>query len=375
MVLYLTDDYPYSKVHYELCRHIVQESNISFTLYSVIRSGINVRDLRSTYDKVNFDTIFYELKGSELRYKIDFFYKIHLKYRWLLEHVDISQVKITHAATLFSEGAVVLKLFKEKGIPYVVAVRGTDIELYFKYMFHLWHIGIEILLNASQIICVTQNIYEHLLDKSFLSHIKHVIRKKTIIISNGIDSYWLENQYVKKQVPSIFHLLYIGVFNKNKNVQRLIKVVLRLKKIYPNLQLTLIGGGGDCHDKILEYCRNYPETFTYLGKIYDKDKLCNIIREHDIFTMISHSETFGLVYIEALSQGLPVLYTKGQGIDGVFQEKVGEAVVSTDEHDIYKGLRKIIENYTSYQIEKLGLHRFSWQNIAKSYIDIYSQII
>ena len=91
--------------------------------------------------------------------------------------------------------------------------------------------------------------------------------------------------------------------------------------------------------------------------------------------MISHSETFGLVYIEALSQGLPVLYTKGQGIDGVFQEKVGEAVVSTDEHDIYKGLRKIIENYTSYQIEKLGLHRFSWQNIAKSYIDIYSQII
>lgn len=58
--------------------------------------------------------------------------------------------------------------------------------------------------------------------------------------------------------------------------------------------------------------------------------------ESDIFVMVSHSETFGLVYIEALSQGLPILYTRGQGIDGTLKEKIGEAADSYDENSIKK---------------------------------------
>lgn len=41
----------------------------------------------------------------------------------------------------------------------------------------------------------------------------------------------------------------------------------------------------------------------------------------DIFVMPSKPETFGLVYVEALSQGLPILYAKGEGFDGYFDEE------------------------------------------------------
>lgn len=36
--------------------------------------------------------------------------------------------------------------------------------------------------------------------------------------------------------------------------------------------------------------------------------------------MPSHKETFGLVYAEAMSQGLPIIYTKNQGFDGQFPD-------------------------------------------------------
>ena len=44
------------------------------------------------------------------------------------------------------------------------------------------------------------------------------------------------------------------------------------------------------------------------------------MKEHQIFAMPSFNETFGLVYIEALSQNLPILYTKSEGIYKYFEE-------------------------------------------------------
>ena len=51
--------------------------------------------------------------------------------------------------------------------------------------------------------------------------------------------------------------------------------------------------------------------------------------------MPSSNETFGLVFIEALSQSLPIIYTKGEGIDGYFKDDfIGKAVNSKDNQSI-----------------------------------------
>ena len=61
---------------------------------------------------------------------------------------------------------------------------------------------------------------------------------------------------------------------------------------------------------------SYKEYMTYYGEITDKKTLKNLYRENDMFVMPSKNETFGLVYIEALLQGLPILYAKNEGIEG-----------------------------------------------------------
>src|SRR5690606_27697826 len=128
--------------------------------------------------------------------------------------------------------------------------------------------------------------------------------------------------------------LFIGRFDNNKNVENLIDSlnIVRQQTDFP-ITLDLIGGTGNRHEKIIQKTKNF-NWINYHGEIFNKDQLKEIFKTANYLSMISHTETFGLVYLEALSQGKPILYTKGQGVDGMFNFEIGEAVNSTDINDI-----------------------------------------
>lgn len=372
-LLYLAEDYPYSKVHHLLCKHIVSsEKNINVTIYSVLRGNDILNDLRPTYTGINYQTLFYLLDKSIVRYKYDFFFKIEKKFLWLIHNADIENIDVTYAATLFSEGAVAYKLFRSKGVPYVVAVRGTDINFYLKYMFHLWPLCIKILKNASTVVFLTENISKHFFSKRWLAL---AIGKplKYIIQPNGVEQYWVDHVTNKSVCSSPRKLLFIGRFDTNKNVICLMRVVESLKDKYKDIHLTLVGGGGEEHENVVAYCNKCPQLFSYVGKVFDKDKLRDIYRANDIFAMVSHSETFGLVYIEALSQGLPILYTRGQGIDGLLNKRVGEAVISYSDKSVCDGLCNLIDQYYDYEPIGDELESFTWKHVAENITRILRQ--
>ena len=78
----------------------------------------------------------------------------------------------------------------------------------------------------------------------------------------------------------------------------------------------------------------------------DKEEVIKYYNQSDIFVMPSLHETFGLVYAEALSQGLPIIYSQGQGIDGFFTEgQVGYHVRSKHPEDIVKAVEDIVSSY------------------------------
>jgi glycosyltransferase involved in cell wall biosynthesis len=96
--------------------------------------------------------------------------------------------------------------------------------------------------------------------------------------------------------------------------------------------------------------------------------------------MISKPETFGLVYIEALSQGLPIIYTKGEGVDGYFENGAPFAYPVDDPQNINEVAQKIIDAslQLNTELKKTCVEqaqRFDWKNIAEIYKDIYSSIL
>ena len=117
---------------------------------------------------------------------------------------------------------------------------------------------------------------------------------------------------------------------------------------------------------------NHPEAISYLGAIYEKDKLCEVFRSHTLFAMASFTETFGLVYVEALSQNLPVVFTKGQGIDGLFDESVGIGVNPLSIDDIKSAIKTILSSPELYSNETINFEDFRWSCVAEKYLSFYN---
>ena len=113
----------------------------------------------------------------------------------------------------------------------------------------------------------------------------------------------------------------------------------------------------------------------YLG-VLQKEQLLDIYNENDIFIMVSKSETFGLVYAEALTQGIPLIYSKGQGFDGFFDDGfIGYPAVADNKTDIAAVIKRVNNEYEQLAQNCISVgNRFSWDEIAKIYDDIYMDI-
>lgn len=97
-----------------------------------------------------------------------------------------------------------------------------------------------------------------------------------------------------------------------------------------------------------------------------KEELIKYYRNADIFVMPSYHETFGLVYAEAMSQGLPVIYTRGQGFDKQFEDgAVGYAVSDTDSIELRQKIESVSLQYKELSKKALmSVQKFKWNLIC-----------
>jgi len=112
------------------------------------------------------------------------------------------------------------------------------------------------------------------------------------------------------------------------------------------------------------------EKWTVVKPFMEKEHLIKEYEKADIFVMPSVNETFGLVYAEAMTQGLPVIYSQGEGFDGQFLEgEVGFHVNCRDAVDVCDKIIMILNNYDNISkkcIEKATV--FNWHDILRSYL-------
>ena len=299
----------------------------------------------------------------------------HLKHTKVLNNIkdklEVNKYDIIHAHSLFSNGYIAYKLKQKHNIPYIVAVRNTDVNLFFKKMIHLRTMGANILRNAEKVIFISEPYKKYTIEKFIPEEYKKEIGKKSIIIPNGIDEFWLKNKFEGRSLPkdNKINLIYAGKIDTNKNIETTTKACKLLIEQGYEVSYKVIGKITD--KKYNDFLNKYPliEYIPYC----QKEDLINHYREADIFIMPSKHETFGLVYAEAMSQGLPVIYTRGQGFDGHFKEgEVGYSVQYNSAEEIVERIKDILNNYETISNNCITkVDRFDWNKIAKEYLEIY----
>lgn len=294
-------------------------------------------------------------------------------YNSLTKQIDFKHIRLIHATTLFSDGALAYKIYKKYSIPYIVTIRTTDVDIFLKYRSHLIPLAEKILSAASHVVFVSEALKSRFINHPKIQFFKDRFLEKSHIIYNGIEAYWLQNLNPDNQTKEN-KFLYVGKFNKNKNVLRLIQALAELRMPYSDIQLGLVGGGGNQQKQVLRAVKKHADWINYYGSIKEPSRLAQIFRDYKFFAMISHTETFGLVYLEALSQGLPLIHTENQGIDSVFAVKVGHSALADSTQSIKEAAEYLIQHEDDFELKKIDFNAFSWNRIAKAYIKLYNNV-
>lgn len=368
-ILQISGDFCNTKVHMNLYKAL-SARGISQTIYCPVRNEEQIGQNSFVADNT---AIIYDYVVKPYHR-----YVYHVKrmdmFRSLQTKVNLEDVDLVHAATLFTDGGQAYKIYKKYHIPYVVAVRNTDINGFLDLLPNTWPAGRKILRNAKHIFFISKALMDKFCSHKVIRPILSEIKNKMMLIPNGIDDYYID--HISHEKHTGHKVLYVGDFSNNKNVIRLCKAVLELNNepFFSDLEMSLVGGGHNEDDRVQRMVDSHPEIFTYLGPIYDKAKLREVFREHTVFAMPSIHETFGLVYLEALSQNLPVIYTKGQGIDGLFDGTVGIGVLPLSVNEIKSALKEILTRNDFYSNRNVDFERFRWSRIAAHYKSLYENV-
>lgn len=347
-----------------------------------IKGGISLRVFHYSLRQINMKHIpdeYVDSYNSTIRLRRSpLFFKTRIRFvakQFCELYKGNFQYDLVHAHMLFSDGEIAYQAYKAWGVPYIIAVRNNDMNswYYWDIPWNKQH-GYEILKNASKVVFLSQ-AYKSKLSNRLPLDLKVQLDKKSIVIPNGIENFWHDNarKGPKRISDNIIKIITVGSIESNKNQITVLKAVELLRRNGYKAEYTIVG---EIKDRGIEKkLKNCP--YVKLLPFCSKEKLIQVYEEADIFVLSSIHETFGLVYAEAMSQGLPVIYSRGEGFDQQFPEGyIGISVDSKAPEEIYNAIIKILPNYESISERCIKASSvFDWEIISQKYLDLYSTIL
>lgn len=123
-------------------------------------------------------------------------------------------------------------------------------------------------------------------------------------------------------------LLYVGRVAHEKNIDFLVHMFKRVLPQTPNALLLIVGEGpAQAHLKQLVRNIGAAESVRFIGYLERDSELLDCYQSGDLFVFASRTETQGLVLLEALAQGTPVVSTVHMGTRDVLEPARGARIV------------------------------------------------
>lgn len=156
-----------------------------------------------------------------------------------------------------------------------------------------------------------------------------------------------------------------------------IRAIAAVKGEYPDLTLTIYGEGPQ-RDKLEQLIKSLGvEAQVSLPDQVKRGELATAFQSSDFFMLPSALETFGLVYIEAMATGLPVIATRCGGPEDFVDAAKGLLIPVDEQAALDEAVRYMAGNAPSYRKADIArqIHgRFSSQAVAKELIRVYHKL-
>lgn len=278
---------------------------------------------------------------------------------------------IVHVHSLLYAGSVAAEISRKYAVPFVVTEHSSA---FASEMISAK--GMRIAKNASSIAAkkfAVSGAFANLLNK--LIGLKNALWEE---IPNIVNEKFCTYALPLKNNGNLFEFINIALMDEKKRQDNILHAFAQTCKSYPNVRLTL-GGDGPERCKLEKLARDLgiAEKVKFTG-LLSREQVLAEMAGADAFVLSSRYETFGVVVIEALALGKPVVATKCGGPESIVRKEDGILIPVDDVNALAAAMRQMMENRNDYdpiEIRQACIARYSEAAIATRLKQVYTEII
>jgi glycosyltransferase involved in cell wall biosynthesis len=175
-----------------------------------------------------------------------------------------------------------------------------------------------------------------------------------------------------------FTFINISLLTQNKGVDVLIKAFAKAIAIQPDMKLKIGGDGSEgAALAALSHELGVADSIEFMGML-SRDQVVEQMLASDVFVLSSLYETFGVVVIEALALGKPVIATRCGGPEDIVRKEDGILVQVNDVEALAAAMLTVYNNLGTYNGEEIQVAcraRYSEQAITEKLMQVYNDVL
>jgi len=276
-------------------------------------------------------------------------------------------------------GWAAMKISKSMNIPYVVAVHGADINVSANLPGGVLKLK-QIYESATSVVSISQRLNRE------VNNIAPLANRKLVYFGINPDSFKqareIRQQFLRSsKMDESLRVLSVSNLIKSKGIQYNFQAVSKLVDKYPKIEYTIVGDGVYLSElKKYAFELNVSDNIRFVGRI-NHDKALGMMAQTDIFALPSYLEGMGMVYLEAMALGVPVIGIRGQGIEEVIDHNVNGILIEPhDSNALANAIEQLITD--SALSRKIGLaarnhiyENFAWNTTCEQFDKIFRETI
>lgn len=278
---------------------------------------------------------------------------------------DGHKIDLIHAHSYLPAGFAACKLGKMNNIPVIVTEHASDV-LIKNISERRKYLLAETVDKSEAFICVSNAL------RSAVTELTHTSKKIYVIPNAVCEKFNAKN----KSNDPFFNFITVGNLVESKRFDLVIKAFAELCKKNSKIKLKIVGSGNMlCQLEELVSQHGLKDRVLFRGRL-DRDSVVKEMQNSDAFVLASDFETFGVVYVEALACGLPVIGTRNGGAEDIIGVEDGILIDKGNEEQLTRAMKYVYTNYLAFNKEKIEFNcrkRFGEDTVVDNIIDIYNQ--
>ena len=196
---------------------------------------------------------------------------------------------------------------------------------------------------------------------------------------SGVSQSIVDMPQRERDGQSVSRLVFVGSLIKRKFPEEIIPAAMRVWG-QDNFAVTYVGEGKERGNIVAHYGTMLGDRLTFTGKI-ERSRIVEHLDRSDIFVMISRTEVFGLVYLEAMSRGCITVASRGEGIDGIIVDGQNGFLCEAGNVEELAAVFERIQQMTPAQRKRISdnaiqtARDFTDQKVAAKYLDAVEQLM